>query len=216
MYGADPENREVVVDGYRIDAVRDDGLIEVQCASLSAIRSKILDLVQSHDVRVVKPIATRTYLITKARKNGKVVSQRYSPTRRNAWHVFEELVHFVDVFPHPRLMLEVLLAEFEEHRVRRKPRRWRGKDYRVEDRTLRSVAETFTFATADDLLQLLPGELPEVFTTADIAKSADIPRWLAQKAAYCLRKTNAIDCVETRGRLRVYRRKAIARRKRAA
>ncbi len=41
-------------------------------------------------------------------------------------------------------------------------------------------------------MQLLPENLPEQFTTADMARAAEIPRWLAQKMAYCLRRMEAI------------------------
>ena len=39
-YAQDDDSTEVVLGKYRIDAIRDDELIEVQCASLSAIRDK--------------------------------------------------------------------------------------------------------------------------------------------------------------------------------
>ena len=40
MYAKDESDREVSVDGFRIDAVSGGQLIEIQCASLSAIREK--------------------------------------------------------------------------------------------------------------------------------------------------------------------------------
>jgi hypothetical protein len=207
LYVDDPSQREVTVDGFRIDAVLDDGtLVEIQCASLSAIRDKIRRLLETHAVRVVKPLAARKLLITRQRKNGPVVSQRHSPSRATTFELFDELVHFTTVFPHESLTLEVLLVDVEEHRIRRKPRRWRGKDYRVADRTLRSVTERRLFRTAGDLLAFLPGGLPDDFTTADVARLANVPRWLAQKAAYCLRQTGAVSCIAQRGRLRLYRR----------
>jgi hypothetical protein len=206
LYVDDPQRREVTVDGFRIDAVVDGTLVEIQCASLSAIRDKVRRLLLDHPVRVVKPLAARKLLVTRQRKNGPVVSQRHSPSRATAFQLFDELVHFVTVFPHERLTLEVLLVDVEEHRLRRKPRRWRGKDYRVQDRLLRSVEERREFRTAGDLLGLLPAGLPDEFTTADVAELANVPRWLAQKAAYCLRQTGAVACVEQRGRLRFYRR----------
>ena len=46
--------------------------------------------------------------------------------------------------------------------------------------------------SAADLLQLLPENLPERFTSADIADGAGIPRWQAQKLVYCLRKTEVV------------------------
>ncbi len=99
---------------------------------------------------------------------------------------------------------------------RRNPRRWRGKDHKVEDRRLRSVEERREFRTASDLLALLPEGLPDPFTTADVAEQGNVPRWLAQKMAYCLRKIGAITTVGQRGRTRYYRIAKRGKRSRAA
>ena len=40
----------------------------------------------------------------------------------------------------------------------------------------------------DDFLNLLPKDLPSVFTTSDIASCANISRQSAQQIAYCFRK----------------------------
>ena len=45
-YAQDDDSTEVVLGQYRIDAIRDDELIEVQCASLSAIRDKCRNLLK--------------------------------------------------------------------------------------------------------------------------------------------------------------------------
>jgi hypothetical protein len=189
LYADDPDCREVVVNGFRIDAIADGRLVEVQSAPLAAIRRKVAALLERHRVLVVKPLAARTLIVRRDRRGGPVVSQRYSPSRETLLHLFVELVHFVEVFPHPRLALEVLLVEQEEHRRTRRRRRWRGKDYRVDDRLLREVHSRLRLDTAADLAALLPPDLPPTFTTADLAAAAGIPRWLAQKSAYCLRKT---------------------------
>ncbi|REK21050.1 MAG: hypothetical protein DWQ45_03205 [Planctomycetota bacterium] len=203
-YAAEEERREVTVDGFRIDAVVDDRLVEVQSASLSAIRDKIRDLVQRHDVLVVKPLAARKLLVKYKRRGGKVASRRYSPKSESVYDLFLELVHFVPLFPHPRLTLQVLLTEQEEHRVPRRRRRWNGPDFRVQDRALLDVVEEFEFRTAADLCELLPPGLPAEFTTADVARQTKIPRWLAQKMAYCLRKTGAAEVVGKQGNSIVY------------
>ena len=59
-YADGEANTEVVMGKYRIDAIRDDELIEVQCASLSAIAAKCQNLLKRHQLRVVKPIVLRT------------------------------------------------------------------------------------------------------------------------------------------------------------
>lgn len=118
-YVSDSDRHEVTVGAFRIDAVdsRRGRLIEIQCASLSAIRDKIRTLVEDHQVIVVKPLAARKKIVTlQLAAGGDVVSARYSPIRQSLPHLFLELVHF-GIFPHPRLQLDVLLTEQEEIRV---------------------------------------------------------------------------------------------------
>jgi hypothetical protein len=195
LYSADPSCQEVTLDGYRIDAVADDRLIEIQYGSLGAIRDKIRALLEAHDVLVVKPLVARKYLVKRNRKGGRVASARYSPKRETFLHLFDDLVHFIGVFPHARLTLEVLLTEQEEQRLPARKRRRFSKGYRVEDRSLRAVGDRLLIHDCADLIRLLPGGLPDPFTTQDIATHADIPRWLAQKMAYCLRKCGAAEPV---------------------
>ncbi len=194
------------VDGYRIDGIVRKTLIEVQCASLGAIRDKIRSLLDNHDVLVVKPLAAQKRLVKYDRKGGKVISRRASPKHETFHHLFLDLVHFVTVFPHPRLTLEVLLTEQEEHRLPPLKSRWTRKKYRVQDRSLDCVTEKLQLRTTADLLAMLPANLPPEFTTADVARTGEIPRWLAQKMAYCLRQTGAITLSGKRGNSLVYQR----------
>jgi hypothetical protein len=212
LYAADDERREVSIDGYRIDAVAGGQLIEVQSAPLAAIRRKVRHLLERHDVLVVKPLAAHKLLITRKRKGGPVQSTRRSPRHETVYDLFAELVHFVEVFPHPRLTLHVLLTEQEEYRLPKKQRWRRGPKFRVEDRRLADVVGRHELRTTADLLQLLPASLPTQFTTADIARELAIPRWLAQKMAYCLRQTQSVTAVGKAGHAWLYERlDAVAR-----
>ena len=195
LYGGASGEQEVRVGNYWIDAVVRGRLIEIQRASLSAIRSKITTLLESHRVTIVKPLAARTYIVRREQTGGPTVSSRYSPLRRSILNVFEELVHFGDVFPHPRLIFEIVMIEQEEHRVARHRRRFNGPNFAVEDRLLRTVLSRHTFRTARDLAALLPQTLASQFSSADLAVHAEIPRWLAQKMSYCLRRVGAIEAV---------------------
>jgi hypothetical protein len=204
LYGGSSGEQEARIDGFLIDAVVKGRLIEIQRASLSAIRTKIASLLERHRVTVVKPLAARTFIVRRDRRGGAVISSRYSPLRRSLLTVFEELVHFVGVFPHPRLALEIVLIEQEEHRVTRRRRRFNGPDFLVEDRVLRAIVSKHRFRTAADLAALLPASLPPLFHSADLAQHAGIPRWLAQKMAYCLRKVDGIEVVGKSGNSVLY------------
>ena len=198
-YVEDESRHEVDLDGYRIDAIDDDGrLIEVQCASLLAIRDKIRRLTKKHKVVVVKPLAARKKLLKKDRRNGKVVSSRYSPTRQTFEYIFLELVHFTKAFPNPNLQLDIVLTEQEEIRVPPKRRTWRKK-HSVQGRRLVEVQQTYSISTPQELWDELQMDIGDVFTTADIASAAAMPRWLAQKAAYCFRQMKHIEVCGKQG-----------------
>lgn len=198
LYGTRLEDQEVAVEGYRIDAVSRGRLIEIQQGSLSALRRKVACLLERHRLTIVKPLAARKLLIKRDRAGGEVIGQRLSPAHETLWDLFPDLVHFVEVFPHPRLTLEVLLTEQIEYRCPFKRRRNRGRDFRVEDRELKSVVSRHKLRTTNDLIRLLPASLPLEFTTADLCEIG-LPRWHAQKIAYCLRRTGAAEAV---GKLR--------------
>lgn len=205
LYGGSDQDCEVLVEGFRIDAVARGRLIEVQRASLGAIRAKVAQLLTGHRVTLVKPLAARTLIVRRDEPDGPVVSRRYSPLRRTVYHLFEELVHFGTVFPHPHLQLEVVMVEQEERRIARPKRRFNGPSFRVEDRLLLEIVSRQTFKTARDLAQLLPTTLPTPFQTLDVAREAAIPRWLAQKMVYCLKQSGAITPVGKAGNAVLYR-----------
>jgi hypothetical protein len=158
-------------------------------------------LLKKHDVLLVKPIIAHKYLVKRRRAGGRIVSRRRSPKQRTLLDVFEELVHFTRVFPHRRLTMEVPLVEIEEWRYPgHGRRRWRrDNDHQVEDQRLIQILSVHQFHTATDLCRMLPSPLPRPFHTGQLAEALGIERWIAQRIAYCLRETGAIQSV---GKLR--------------
>lgn len=206
IYAGTPENTEVVFGRYRIDAIRNNELIEIQHGSLSAIRNKISALVKQHPVRVVKPIIQRKRLIKRAGKGRPVVDRRLSPKRGSILDVFHELVYFCRVFPHRNLTLEVPLVEVEEWRFpgHGKRRRRRERDHQVEDQHLVHVGDVYEFKTANDLVRLMPRRLPKPFDTKQLADGLQVDRWFAQRIAYCLREMNGFRTVGKAGNALLY------------
>ncbi|MBX3413475.1 MAG: hypothetical protein KF708_12365 [Pirellulales bacterium] len=216
LYAGDAQT-EVRLGSFRIDAVVDGELIEIQHGSLSAIRRKVAKLLEEHQVRVVKPIVAAKLLLKSKRAGGRVTSTRWSPKRGTLVDLFHELVYFTRVFPHPRLTLEVPLVELEERRYPGHGRRWRRRanDHVVEDQRLVGILETHQFQTAADLHRLLPPQLPATFHTAHLAEGLGIQRWVAQRIAYCLRETGAAQEAGKQGNTRLYVLAPQTRRRRA-
>jgi hypothetical protein len=198
---------EQPLGNYRIDVVRNGELIEIQHGSLAAIRTKITELLKTYRVRVVKPIVARKRLIKQTRRGGKVLSRRLSPKKGTILDLFHELIYFRRVFPHENLALEAPLVEVEEWRFpgHGRRRRHRKDDQQVEDQKLVQINEVYDFRSAEDLLQLIPADLPAVFDTAQLAEGLEIDRSVAQRVAYCLRHIGAFEDVGKRGNTRLYR-----------
>jgi hypothetical protein len=194
---------EVVVQGFRVDAIDDAGrLIEVQSGPLGPLRGKLGRLLAEHRLRIVKPVVLKRQIVRRARRDGPDLSVRCSPKRGALHDVFDDLVGVARVFPHSNLEIEVLAVTIEEVRVPR--RRWPG--YTIADRRLGTIDGTTSLARAGDLWTLLPATCDgrEPFTTRELAQWLDRPPWFAQRVAYCLRLTGAARVAGKSGNRWIY------------
>ncbi|NNC92888.1 MAG: hypothetical protein HKN80_10390 [Acidimicrobiia bacterium] len=184
---------EVGVDGFVIDLIRDEILIEIQTRGFSSMRRKLDRLLDAHPIRLVHPIAAEKW-IRKIDDSGVEVSRKKSPKRGMIADVCAELVSFPSLLSHPNLTLEVLLVQEEEVR-RPDPKAWRRNGWGIAERRLVGILERVVFDGAEDLLTLLPPGLPDPFTTAHLAEELGRSRHLAQEVAYCLREAGVLDTV---------------------
>lgn len=194
-YAGPGDQIEVPVDGYVIDLVRADLLIEIQTRGFSSMREKAAALLRAgHRLRIVHPVAVDRWIV-KVDADGTVLSRRRSPKHGDPTDIFAELVSFPDLMVDPRLEIEVILTSEEEYRRHAPGRSWRRKGWTVVERRLIDVKETVLLRGVEDLVALLPRGLPETFTTADLAEELGRPRRSAQQMTYCLRKAGAIVIV---------------------
>ena len=204
---AQPDDRvEVALGRYVVDIVRGDVLIEIQTGGFTAIRRKLARLAADHPVRLVYPVAQQKWIV-RLDENGEPLSRRRSPKRGIAADVFAELVRCPHWLALPHAALEVLLIDVEEERRFDERRGWRRDGWVIDQRRLVSVAGQRRFETPADLLALLPDDLDEPFTTADLAAALGRPRRLAQQMTYCLRELDLITVAGKRQRSTLYRRR---------
>lgn len=201
---AQPGDRvEVPVGGYMIDLVRGDLLIEIQTRGFAAMKRKLADLLDNHPLRIVYPVACEKWIIRIAPDDA-IIGRRKSPRRGTVSDVVRELVSFPALLDHPHLSLDVLLIREDELRRRDDRRSWRRRGWVVEERRLIEVVAWQRFDSSRDLLALLPDDLTDPFTTADIAALTGQSRRHAQQLAYCLREAGVIVPVDKRGNTYVY------------
>jgi hypothetical protein len=204
LYLTPGSRMEAAVRGYRADVLRTDLVVEIQASPLGAISRKIAELVEHHRVLVVKPIAHRKTLLRKSDPKGDWDVRRLSPKRGQLVDVFDDLVRFTRVFPHPNLAIEVVLVDEEELRIPKRRHRFRRPDFRVHDRRLTALIARHRLATAHDLVALLPAGLPGSFTTDVLAKQLERPTWFARRVAYTLRHCGAARMTGKQGNRLIY------------
>lgn len=205
-YAAEGGEVEVEVDGYIVDVVRDDLLIEIQTGSFSSIKTKVQALVAGHRLLLVYPVAQQTWIVKAPRPGGRETQpkRRKSPKRGSPLALFEELVSFPDLLRHPNFAVEIAYTHEDQLRHYDRRRGWRRHGWVIDDRVLLDVVETRRFGKPEDLAELLPADLPAQFTTADLAKMLGRSRRLAQRMAYCLRESGVILAVGHRRRSVLY------------
>lgn len=195
---------EVPVDGYVIDLVRGERLIEIQTRGFSSMKAKLARLLGlGHVVRVVHPIAVDRWIV-KIGDDGAVTSRRRSPRHGTPADVFTELVNIADLLTSPNLEIEVVLTIEEELRRHRPDGPWRRSGWAVEERRLVEVVGTLRICDNDDLAGLLPKSLSDAWTTADLAAELGAAIRTARQMAYCLRTAGVITPVGKRGRSVLY------------
>jgi hypothetical protein len=114
------------------------------------------------------------------------------------------MVSFPELLAHHNFSLEILMIKEEVVWRHEGKGRWRRRGWAVEERRLLEVVGQRLFSKPPDWLALLP-EVPESFTSSELALTMGVARSLAQRMAYCLRKAEVIALIGKRGRANLYR-----------
>jgi hypothetical protein len=195
LYEGPDAQSEVAIDGYIIDVVKDGLLIEIQTRNFTAIKDKLFELMKNHRIKLVYPIPLEKWVVRCSPDGEKVISRRRSPKQLGIANVFEELVS-IPTFPlNKNFSLEVILIREEEIRVQDGKGSWRRKGWSSVDRKLLDVLERRLFNEPKDFLLLIPDSLQRPFTSNMLAEATKIPKRIARKMTYCMRKIGVLKIV---------------------
>ncbi len=183
IYQQEGGQPEIWVDGYLIDVVQSNQLIEIQTRNFGALKQKLNDLLDNHPLRVIYPIAREKFIILKD-LDGNPIRRRRSPRQGKLVDLFNELVYIASWAIHPNFSLEVFLIIEEEIRVMDGKGSWRRHGISIQDRRLVKILERHLFSCTGDYQCLFPGDLSGQFTNKQLARLLSIPHRLASKMTY--------------------------------
>ncbi len=200
----DGDRFEVPVDGFVADILRGDTVIEIQTGSTSGLARKLRTLLKRRQVRLVLPIPAERTIVRIDEPNA-ARRTRKSPRHGGAVDAFREFVFLHDLLGDTNLSIDALLIRETELRRGSATRRGRQGSVR-EERHLVEVIDCLSFHHPADYLAVVPANLREPFTTAELAWSIGQPRWMAQKIAYVLREMGVLTPSGKRGNAILYQR----------
>ena len=194
-YYLEGDKLEAKVDDFVVDIVRGNLLIEIQTANFSAIKPKLIRLLNEYKVRLVYPIPKAKWIVHKSAATGETSGRRRSPKRGRLSDLFSELIRIPSFFSKGNLSVEVLMIEEEEIWCNDGRGSWRRKGASIEDRKLIRVFEREVFENKSDFLKFLPKDLPDPFSNRNLAESLGIPVNQSRRMTYSLRKIGTITHV---------------------
>ncbi len=191
---------EESVDGYIIDVVTPNELIEIQTGNFSNIRVKLGKLLPNHRVRVVYPIPAEKTIRLYNYDQKHILRERKSPARGVPAAAGVELMRISDIVVHPNFILEIVMVKVLEERADDGLGSWRRKGVSILGRTLLEVVDTLIFEGKESYLLLLPASLPKCFTHKDLVACAGITPGQGAKLSWFLRKIGVIHKIGKQGR----------------
>ena len=202
-YAQSGDQVEVTIDGYVIDIVQKDLLVEIQTGNFASIKTKLKKLLDAHRVRLIYPIALEKWIVKPPSDGSKNMIRRKSPKKGRLEDLFWEMVRIPQFMGDRNFSLEVLMTREEEERKFVGKRKWRNKGWATVEHRLLEVVERRLFETPSDWLALIPTEIAP-FTAKDLAAALSIRTQLAQRMAYCFRKANLTNLIGKRGHAHLY------------
>ena len=197
---------EQAVDGFVADVVTGGRIVEVHTGSFRSLKNKLRRLLDRYPVTLVHPVARDRYIVKVAADPSAPPSRRRSPKHGSVFQVFSALASIPALLAHPNLTLEVVMTVEQEVSGMNGRGSWRRGGWAILDRRLVDVVETCTIASMADLFAPLDADLPERFTTRDVAAAMKSSRRLGQLAAFCFREGGVSEVCGKNGNALVYRR----------
>jgi len=196
---------EAEVAGYVADGISADGeFIEVQTSHFASLREKIHKFTAKARLRIIYPVIITKYLEV-FDADGTRQYRRKSSRRGTPWDIFNELVYAPDLPLTPRVIIELVLVDASEQRVRDgKGSRWR-KGLSIRDRQLITVHERICLEKFSDYHRFVPFKKNEGFTSTNLAETAGISRILAQRTLYVLTKMGIVSRIGKQRNAFIYR-----------
>ena len=204
-YEPDAAFHEVKTGSFIADIRRDGRIVEIQTPGLYRMKKKLNAFLPDYEVTVVHPIPhVRT--VRWIEKDGTLSPKRKSPKTGKYTDAVSELLGIRDLLLHSHLTVVLSLVDCNDYKVRSgKVGRKRGA-MRFE-RIPTALVSELRLSRPRDYLAFLPDDLPDVFTSADVARAGRLHRDDATSLLFLLYTVGVVERIgKNEQRYYLYRR----------
>jgi len=181
-------------------------IIEIQTSNLSQLYEKIKILIEHHKIKIIYPLVICKYIETYS-TDSILLSRRKSPKKNNIYSIFKELTKIYPFLLNENFSLEILEVTITEIRkktekpvqLKNKSRRFK-KDWIKTDKKLEQIHSSLLFSNYKDYINLLPKDLPYIFSKNDICKTKNDSNYML----WVLKKMNLIKHIKTEQRKKFF------------
>lgn len=188
-------HHEVRVGQYVADIAGETGIIEIQTANFNKLRNKLGHFLEITDVTLVYPMPSTKWLIWIDESTGDSTHKRKSPKKGCPMEAFFELYKIKQFISNKHFKFRIVMTDIEEYRSLNGWSKDRKKGSSRLERIPVDIVDEITIDTIHDYTKLLPQDLPEVFTSKDLQKSAGIKMRYVQTALNVLHYIGAVKRV---------------------
>jgi len=200
----DSAHREVPVGPYVADIFRDGHIIEVQTRGFFGIKEKLSRLLEEYPVSLVYPCPHRKWVCWIDPDTGEISPRHRSPKVDPLQDLFWELVHIKPLLLHPNLTLHLIRLDLLEYRNLDGWGRGKKRGSTRSESIPLAFCEEILLQTPRDYLRLLPEDLPNPFTAAQLSKAARLSSKATHVALGVLQHTGTIRRAGKRGNAILY------------
>ncbi len=201
----DPDRQEIPIGNYIADIYNREGITEIQTAHLGNLREKLRAFLPLYPVRVVYPIARKKDVIWIDPGTGEELKRNHSTHRGSYYTAFKELYRIRPFLREPGLTLELVLLDMDEYRLQDGWSRDGKRGSHRYDRVPTAYWSSLVLERPEDYMQLVPADLPEPFTAAELARAAGFPKALSSTVLLILTEMGCTVRTGKRGRAYEYR-----------
>ena len=203
-YEPNVDYHEVPLENYIADIYTGQRVIEIQNGNFNKLRPKLDAFLPLYPVTVVLPIPHYKWLIWMDEQSGELSDRHKSPRTGTEYDVFVELYKIKSYLLHPNLSFRFPLIDMDEYRLLNGWSADRKRGSRRYDRMPVALYDEIAIERTEDFRQMIPYELPELFTVKEFAAACHIRREIAGVAVRVLSYMGLLAQNGKRGREYLY------------